>query len=38
MADSAGRVTPFLVLGAERELTRQEMDERGGDWDTLGYG
>ncbi len=38
MADSAGRVTPFLVLGGERELTRQEMDERGGDWDALGYG
>ena len=38
MADSAGRVTPFLVLGAERELTREEMDERGGDWDALGYG
>lgn len=38
MADSAGRITPFLVIGAERELTRQEMDERGGDWDALGYG
>jgi N-acetylmuramoyl-L-alanine amidase len=38
MADSAGRMTPYLVLGAERELTRAEMDERGGDWDALGYG
>ena len=38
MMDNAGRMTPFLVLGAERELTREEMAERGGDWDALGYG
>ncbi len=38
MADAAGHVTPFFVLGPERELTREEMDERGGDWEALGYG
>lgn len=38
VADSVGRMTPYLVLGAERELTREEMDERGGDWEALGYG
>lgn len=38
MLDAAGRTTPFFVLGPERELTREEMDERGGDWEALGYG
>lgn len=38
MADAAGHITPFFVLGPERELTREEMDERGGDWEALGYG
>jgi len=38
ITDAAGRTTPYLVLGGERELTRAEMDERGGDWDALGYG
>lgn len=38
IADAAGRTTPYLVLGGERELTREEMDERGGDWEALGYG
>lgn len=38
MTDAAGRTTPFFVLGPERELSREEMDDRGGDWDALGYG
>lgn len=38
IADAAGRTTPYLVLGGERKLTREEMDERGGDWEALGYG
>ncbi|TAJ16318.1 MAG: N-acetylmuramoyl-L-alanine amidase [Dehalococcoidia bacterium] len=38
MEDWAGRRTPYLVLGGEREMTRQEMDQRGGDWEALGYG
>lgn len=38
MADWTGRRTPYLVLGAERELSHTEMDERGGDWQALGYG
>ncbi len=38
MEDWAGRRTPYLVLGGEREMTRQEMDQRGGDWAALGYG
>lgn len=38
MADAAGHTTPFFVLGPERELTREEMDGRGGDWEALGYG
>lgn len=38
MTDAAGRTTPFFVLGPERELTREEMDGRGGDWEALGYG
>ncbi len=38
MTDAAGRTTPFFVLGPERQLTHEEMDERGGDWDALGYG
>ncbi|MBM4411650.1 MAG: N-acetylmuramoyl-L-alanine amidase [Chloroflexi bacterium] len=38
ITDAAGRTTPYLVLGGERELKREEMDERGGDWDALGYG
>lgn len=38
MVDAAGRTTPFFVLGPGRALTRAEMDERGGDWEALGYG
>ncbi len=38
MIDAAGRTSPFLVLGPQRELSRDEMDERGGDWDALGFG
>jgi len=38
ITDAAGRSTPYLVLGEERELTRAEMEQRGGDWEVLGYG
>lgn len=36
--DAAGHTTPYFVLGGERELTREEMAGRGGDWEALGYG
>lgn len=38
IVDAAGRATPYLVLGGGREMSRAEMDERGGDWEALGYG
>ena len=38
ITDAAGRNTPYFVLGPERPMPRAEMDDRGGDWDALGYG
>ncbi len=38
IVDAAGHTTPYFVLGGERELTREEMAGRGGDWEALGYG